>query len=179
MKRPVETVETIAARLQVLDRLKAVLADTLPGSEGPQLLARLLQLPVRPSHALRSLGAYVTRGGQPYGIRLQFAQSPDQQRETLLHELAHACDHLTNQPGQRYRRAHGPGWQAWAVALGIDPQRTGHSPELESLHRQRLKVVAVCQRCGAEIRRIRRLSARRRYLHPECGGRVLPLPTPR
>lgn len=173
-----ETVETLCRRLQLLDRLHAGLAASVPEATRQSLLDRLLPLPVRPSHALRSLGSYVARAGQPLCIRLQFAQSPDQLQETLLHELAHACDHLTNQPGQRYRRAHGPGWQAWAKTLGIDPRRSGHCPELERLHRQRLKVVAICQRCGAEIRRTRRLPARRRYLHPECGGRIVALVNP-
>jgi predicted SprT family Zn-dependent metalloprotease len=172
--RPLDTVEITAARLGILEQFTTALDTRLAGHQYQQLLARILPLPVRPSHALRSLGAYITRNGQPVCIRLQFKQSPAQLRETLLHELAHACDHLLNQPGQRYRRAHGPGWQSWALAMGINPQRTGHSPELDRLHQQRLKLVAVCQRCGAEIRRLRRLPDRRKFIHPGCGGRILP-----
>jgi predicted SprT family Zn-dependent metalloprotease len=174
MPQTMETVKTIATRLNTLEQFKMALAARLSNPQAQQLLARILPLPVRPSHALRSLGAYITRNGQPVCIRLQFRQSRVQLRETLLHELAHACDHLTNQPGQRYRRVHGPDWQSWAMALGINPQRTGHSPELDQLHQQRLKLVAVCQRCGVEILRLRRLPARRKFIHPGCGGRILP-----
>jgi len=172
---PAETVESLGTRLGILDQLQAGLAGLLPERQSRRLLDRLLPLPVRPSYALRSLGSYVTRAGEPCCIRLQFRQSAEQQRETLLHELAHACDHLVNQPGQSYRRAHGPEWKTWAIALGIDPQRTGHCPELERLQRQRLKPVAFCQRCGIEIQRLRRLPAKRIYIHPGCGGRIVPL----
>lgn len=175
MQPAVETVELVATRLGVLERVRSAITRQLSRHHSEQLLGLLLPLQVRPSHALRSLGSYATRAGRPLCIRLQFCQSPDQQRDTLLHELAHACDHLVNQPGQPYRRAHGPGWKAWAESFGIDPRRTGHSPELAQLHRQRLKPVAICQRCGLVVMRLRRLPARRRFLHPDCGGRIIPL----
>lgn len=175
MHRAVETVEIVATRLGVLECVRAAILQCLPQHHSEHLLNLLLPLPVRPSHALRSLGSYATRAGQPVAIRLQFSQAADQQRETLLHELAHACDHLVNQSGQPYRQAHGPGWKTWAEAFGIDPQRTGHSPELAQLHRQRLKPVAICQRCGFVVMRLRRLPARQKFLHPDCGGRILPL----
>ncbi len=139
------------------------------------LLQTIAQLPVRKSSATRSLGAYVSKGGKPLCIRLQFAQEIEQLKDTLLHEIAHACDHLAEQPGQTYRRAHGPTWRAWANALGATAQRRGHSDSVALLHQQRLKVVAVCQNCGAEFKRLRRLNRRRHYTHPACGGRVLPV----
>lgn len=170
------TVADLAKQLGLWETIcRAV--DQYPGTaQASEILARLAPLPIRSSRATRSLGSYVSRDGQPSAIRLQFAQTPELLGETLLHELAHALDHLCNQPGQRYRRAHGPGWRNWAQALGIDPTRTGHCPNLAELHQQRLKVVAVCRRCGTEFRRLRRLPRGRRYLHPGCGGQVTPLP---
>ena len=103
-------------------------------------------------------------------IRLQFAQEDGMLVETFLHELAHCLDHLTNQSGRPYRRAHGTGWRRWAEALQIAPERCGESEALQKLHASRLKVVAVCKRCGFELRRVRRLPRRRRYSHVECGG---------
>lgn len=134
------------------------------------VLTRIYNLPVRKSHAVRRLGSYVARGGEPVEIRLQFALEEPKLVETFLHELAHCLDHLTNQKGKPYRRAHGPGWRRWASALGIVPERCGESEALQQLHAQRLKVVAVCKKCGFELQRIKRLPRKRKYSHTDCGG---------
>ena len=134
------------------------------------LLQQVAELPVRRSHAVRRLGSYVTRGGVPVAIRLQFAQEEEVLIETFLHELAHCLDHLTNQNGKPYRRAHGEGWRRWATALQIAPERCGESEAMQQLHASRLKVVAVCKRCGYKLKRLRRLPHRRRYTHVGCGG---------
>jgi hypothetical protein len=134
------------------------------------LLQKIAHLPVQRSHAVRRLGSYVARGGEPVAIRLQFAQEDALLVETFLHELAHCLDHQTNQSGKTYRRAHGAGWQRWAAALQIAPERCGESEALKQLHASRLKVVAVCKRCGFELKRLRRLPRRRRYSHNGCGG---------
>jgi len=170
------TVAALAEQLGLWPQVCRAVEQQLSAGQAAALLEVLAPLPVRKSGATRSLGSYSSRNGQPSAVRLQFAQSPRMLAETLLHELAHAIDHLTNQPGERYRRAHGPGWQRWARALGIEATRTGHCPQLAELHRQRLKLVAVCRRCGTEFRRTRRLPRGRRYLHPGCGGQVVPLP---
>ena len=136
------------------------------------LLDRISSLPIKKSHAVRRLGSYVARRGEPVEIRLQFALEEHLLIETFLHELAHCLDHLTNQAGQPYRRAHGKGWQEWAVALGIVPSRCGVSAALNEIHEKRLKVVAVCKKCGFELKRLKRLARNRKYIHPECGGRL-------
>lgn len=141
---------------------------------GRELLGRIADVPVLRSHAVRRLGSYVTRGGEPVAIRLQFAQEEERLVETFLHELAHLFDHLTHQPGKLYRRAHGDGWRRWALALQIAPVLCGDSEALRQLHVSRLKVVAVCKRCGYELRRLRRLPRRRRYSHVGCGGTFRP-----
>jgi len=135
------------------------------------ILPRVEAVPIRKSRALRRLGSYVERDGKPREIRLQFAQEEESLVDTFLHELAHCFDHLANQSGKSYRLAHGSGWKAWAEALGIEPVRCGESRQLRSLAESRLKVVAVCERCGFELHRLRRLPRRRRYLHIQCGGR--------
>lgn len=168
------TVETLATELGLWAEITTCLYRTA-GDQAPPLLTRLAALPVRRSRATRSLGSYVSRQGLPVCIRLQFAQEPETLKQTLLHEIAHACDHLSDQYGNRYRRAHGPQWQAWARALGTAAESCGKSEALNQLYQQRLKLVAVCQTCGTEFRRIRRLNRRRKYFHSNCGGRLRPV----
>ncbi len=164
-------VKYLAEQLGLWPQISAAIAR----SGQTRLLQTIASLPVRKSSATRSLGAYVSKAGQPLCIRLQFAQETEQLKDTLLHEIAHACDHLYHQSDKAYRRAHGPNWRAWAQALGATDQRCGHSESVAQLHRKRLKLVAVCQTCGAEFKRIRRLNRRRQYTHPACGGRVIPV----
>lgn len=163
------TVKTLAIELGIwVDVCKKI--DHFVGRKSRRLLEQLAVLPVKRSRATRRLGCYVSQNGLPVCIRLQFAQEPANLVETLLHEIAHVCDHLSNQPARQYRRAHGPGWQAWAIALGTSPRSCGNSEALNQLHQKRLKLVAICQNCGAEFRRVRRLNRRRKYFHTECGG---------
>lgn len=166
------TVKQFALRDQLWLQIVTAVAGFLPEPAAGQLLRQIAELPVRPSRATRSLGGYVSKAGLPVSIRLQFAQEADSLRDTFLHELAHLCDHLCNQPGKAYRRAHGPHWQQWAQRLGIEPKRCGRSAALERLYQQRLKPVAICQSCGTEFQRTRRLSRRRNYFHSHCGGRL-------
>lgn len=174
-----KTVRLLADDLAVWETFVQGVAARLPGARGQRLIERIALLPVRASRAVGLLGTYVHRGGEPIGIRLQPRQEADLLRITLLHELAHACDHLSAEAPHRHRCTHGPGWRNWALAFGIAPQRSGHSPALAELRKNRLKPVAVCERCGCVFHRLRRLSRRRSWLHPECGnGRVVPLPSP-
>ena len=153
-------------------QITAAIGSFVSAAESSRLLQQITDLPVRPSRAVRSLGCYVSRAGEPVCIRLQLAQEPEVLQQTFLHELAHLCDHLYHQPGIRYRRAHGPNWRNWASLLGAQPERCGESAALRQLYRQRLKLVAVCQRCGYEFHRTRRLNQRRKYFHRDCGGRL-------
>ncbi len=168
------TVYDLAIKLDLWPQITSAINTAVPAASA-ELLARIAKVPVKPSWATRTLGAYVSRQGLPVCIRLQFAQEAENLRETFLHELAHLCDHLCHQPGQRYRRAHGPQWQNWAQLLGTQAQRCGKSAALEALYRQRLKLVAVCSDCGTEFRRTRRLNRRRKYFHSNCGGRLRPI----
>jgi len=170
-----QTTAQIATELDIIRRIRNGIESMLPDESAAHLLETVLQLPIRSSHALRSLGSYISRGGKPTCIRLQFRQEPKLLAETLLHEIAHLCDHLTNQNGRPYRQAHGTGWQQWARAFSIPAKRCGQSQALREIHQKRLKLVAVCQRCGTEIRRLRRLNRGTRYIHPECGGRLRPI----
>jgi predicted SprT family Zn-dependent metalloprotease len=165
------TVQTLAEQLQLWEQIASAVTATGYG----QILEQLARLPVKKSRATRSLGAYVSRGGDPVCIRLQFAQEEEQLKDTLLHEIAHACDHLSRRPSGAYRCAHGESWRLWASALGAAPQRCGQSDQLNALYRQRLKLVGVCQNCGTKFRRVRRLNRRRRYTHPNCGGLIIPI----
>ena len=168
------TVEMLARELGLWENIRTKV-EAQAAAKATLLLKQLAGVPVRPSRATRSLGAYVSRAGVPICIRIQFAQEPEIFRQTLLHEIAHVCDHLCRLPGERYRQGHGPGWQLWAQSLGIGTERRGSSETVQRLHQSRLKPVAVCQRCGAELRRVRRLNRRQRYFHVNCGGRLLPL----
>lgn len=141
----------------------------LVADERAAFLRQLEDVSVRRSRATRSLGCYVSVAGAPQCIRLQFRQEPERLVETLLHEVAHLCDHLQNFSGLSYRGAHRSGWQQWAQALGITVKRTGKSEAVDELYRQRLKAVAVCSGCGETIYRLRRLPANKCYHHRRCG----------
>lgn len=171
------TVEELARRIDVWDVFVAGVRGRLEPAAAAALIERLATLPLRRSNAVGLLGSYAHRGGEPLGIRLQPSQEPELLRTTLLHELAHACEHLTAPQPHRHRCSHGPAWRAWALAFGIAPQRSSRSSALNALRQERLKPVAVCQRCGCVFHRLRRLPARRKWVHPECGnGRVVAIP---
>lgn len=169
------TVHSLACQLDLWQQVTETVSRILSGIKAENLLAKIATLPVHRSCATRSLGTYVSRSGEPFCIRLQFALEQGLLKETFLHELAHACDHLSNQPGRSYRRAHGPGWKGWAAALGIEGRTRVESEVLSRLYQEKLKPVAVCRRCGAELQRVRRLSRRHTYIHQTCGGRLEPL----
>lgn len=169
-------VRALAEELQVWQGFVGAVQRRLPGVVADVLITRIGNLPVRDSRAVGLLGSYQHRGSEPLAIRLQSRQERTQLGITLLHELAHACDHLTAVAPYRHRCTHGRGWRSWAQAFAIAPVAASRSPALAALRQARLKPVAVCERCGTVFHRVRRLPARRRWLHPQCGnGRVLPL----
>ena len=163
------TVESLATQLDLWSHICSRV-EALLGMRGNEILENIAGLPVTRSHATGRLGSYVSRGGRPVCIRLQFAQEAENLKQTLLHEIAHACDHLSNQAGKPYRKAHGPRWREWAATLGTTTASNGSSEALKQLHQSRLKLVAVCKKCGAEFQRVRRLNRRRKYFHRDCGG---------
>jgi hypothetical protein len=170
------TVRTIAAELDVWTLVEQAVSGRVDSPKAEALLGALATLPVKTSRATGLLGSYAHRGGQALCIRLQPRQERELMRTTLLHELAHACEHLLAPDPHRHRCSHGPAWRAWALAFGIPPSRSSRSRALEDLRQQRLKPVAVCARCGCVFHRLRRLPQRRQWVHPECGnGRIVPL----
>jgi len=167
------TVKQIADEFSLWQQIETAVNGILKEGSAPALLKKIATIPIHKSRATRRLGAYVSRGGEPICIRLQFAQEPDNLKHTFLHEVAHACDHLSrSKKTSTYRRAHGPSWKNWARALGISTQCCGESDAVRDLHQQRLKLVAVCQKCGAEFHRVRRLNRNGTYIHQQCGGRI-------
>lgn len=168
------TTRQLAEDLDLWQRVENGIATRCCTESGQRLLRQIGAIPVQPSRATTRLGSYVFRGMQAVCIRLQFAQDQEILRLTLLHEIAHACDHL-QATGLRRRLAHGESWQQWAQALGIDPVAGGACHAVSTLHQRRKKLVAVCSKCGAEIYRVRRLNRRYQYVHPACGGRLEPV----
>jgi hypothetical protein len=167
----------VARQLDVWDIFVLGVTTRIGAARATALVDRLQGLPVRASRATGLLGSYAHRGGEPQCIRLQPLQEPGLLRTTLLHELAHACEHLLAPEPRRHRCSHGPAWRVWAQVFAIDLGRSARSPALAELRRQRLKPVAVCARCGCVFHRQRRLPHRRSWVHPECGnGRIVPLP---
>lgn len=169
------TVHSLASQLDLWPQVTETVSQVLTRQKAKQLLVEIAALPVRKSRSARNMGSYVSRQGEPFCIRLHFSLEPAVLKETFLHELAHACDHLSNQKGRAYRKAHGPGWKQWAAALGIEGTVRGKSEVLSQLYKERLKPVAVCRRCGTEFLRVRRLNRNRIYTHQACGGRLEPL----
>ena len=169
------TVKQIAEKYQLWQQIEKAVNGILPGGSASVLLEKIAQIPIQKSWATRRLGAYVSMGREPICIRLQFAQESENLKQTFLHEVAHACDHLSRKSGrQSYRRAHGSSWKAWAKELGIPPRCYGESEAVKKLHQQRLKLVAICQKCGAEFHRVRHLNRNRTYTHNRCGGKIQP-----
>lgn len=167
------TLYHFATRYAVWERIAQAAVSLV--DEADLLLKQIGDIPVLASAATRTLGSYHSRGAQPRCIRIQLAQEPDNLIHTLLHEVAHLCDHLVTFQGRAYRGGHGSGWRRWALALNISPSRHGHSPAVAALHQQRLKIVAVCERCSEPIYRVRRLPRRQRYRHKQCGGLLRPV----
>jgi len=167
------TVKQIADEFSLWEQIETAVNGILGEGAASALLEKIARIPIHKSRATRRLGAYVFLGKEPICIRLQFAQEPDNLKQTFLHEVAHACDHLNQNGGrQSYRRAHGLSWKSWAKELGIPPQCCGASEAVKQLHQKRLKLVAICQKCGTEFRRVRRLNRNRIYIHQNCGGKI-------
>ena len=174
MSVKMHVVITLAQRHGLWSRIcEAVQQQNVTNSA--HILDQVARLTVKNSRATCALGCYVSRQSQPWCIRLQFDQEPEQLQHTLLHEVAHLLDHLVNFSGKSYRGAHRSGWQAWAIALGISTCRTGHSEVVAQQYRKRQKLVAVCSGCGEQIYRLRRLDRNRNYIHTDCGSLLRPI----
>ena len=176
MQDPLMTVEQIATEFNLWQTIENSVAELLPRRAVAGFLAEIALIPIQKSRATRRLGVYVSMGKKPVCIRLQFAQEPDNLRQTFLHEVAHACDHLSRKGRRKeYRQAHGESWKMWARALGVSISTSGKSDAVRQLHQQRLKLIGVCEKCGVEFHRVRRLSRTRNYTHEQCGGKICQL----
>ncbi|MFO7766221.1 MAG: SprT-like domain-containing protein, partial [Pelovirga sp.] len=164
------SVRHLAESLGLWEQISAGVSSRCCGDRATVLLPQIAAIRVLGSRATSRLGSYTFRGKDPVCIRLQLAQEPESLCRTFLHELAHACDHLYRGWRPRRRFGHGEQWRRWAQILGAAPRSAGSSKAVTALHQQRQKLVAVCQGCGAEIRRARRLNQKGRYIHPPCGG---------
>ena len=169
-----KTVGELLLQLEMKQELQRCLVAQLGEGKAVPLAAELDALPLKSSHALTRLGAYVSSGDRALAIRLQFAQEENQLRQTLLHEIAHFLDHRTRGRAGAYRSPHGPSWRGWLEALGGTPG-PGRSKRLAELYRQRLRPVARCEKCGYTLKRLRALDRRKRWSHRPCGGRLIPL----
>jgi predicted SprT family Zn-dependent metalloprotease len=169
-KKKATNVRGLAVKLGLWQQIIAGVESCCAVAKGKHLLDRLAVIPVVPSRASRRLGCYAFRGSEPVCIRLQFMQEPENLRQTFLHEIAHACDHLNQHTGRQRRVGHGTSWRQWAFTLGIESTTTGSSAAVAALYQRRQKLVAICMVCGAEIYRVRRLNCTHRYIHPACGG---------
>lgn len=169
------TVKQLADELNLWQQIETAVESILKERSVADFLEVIAQIPIQGSRATRRLGAYVSKGGKAICIRLQFAQEPDNLKQTFLHEVAHACDHLSRKGGrQPHRQVHGSSWKVWTKELGISSQCCGESEAIRQLHQKRLKLVAICQKCGAEFHRVRCLNKNRTYTHNCCGGKIQP-----
>lgn len=70
--------------------------------------------------------------------------------DTLLHELAHACDFSV-----RGKSDHSDHWKRWAIKLGADPTRTANLNNLgdkyKKVYKKTSKYTLVCPNCNIEI----------------------------
>ena len=166
-------VKQLAEKLYRWQQIETAINNCFSGKRAIDLLKKIANIPIKSSRATHRLGVYVSQGNNPVCIHLQFAQEPENLNQTFLHEVAHACDHLSRKGWRKeYRQAHGESWKVWARALGVSTSTTGESEAVCQLHQQRLKLVGVCQKCGFEIHRVRRLNKKGTYTHSRCGGEI-------
>jgi predicted SprT family Zn-dependent metalloprotease len=120
--------------------------------------AHVAQIPVVRSRNARRAGAYryrqnmVTRGERfDERIELHRNLTPDDVRDTLLHELAHI-----RQTYMRGWSTHGAGWQAIARELGCSDRACGTSLQGSTYLNADARYQYRCSDCGAVIRKVRR-----------------------
>jgi predicted SprT family Zn-dependent metalloprotease len=139
-------------------------------------------LPVKWNGRLtRSLGRFMSSTNRLTGVSTPICidlnpelrrESPAQLTETFLHELAHLI--------AGHAAGHGPIWKTATVLVGMVGAKATCAPsKLNVIGKtgrtapKALKTVAVCDRCGFELKRRQRLPRTRRYRHPRCGGELV------
>lgn len=87
--------------------------------------------------------------------------------DTLVHEYAHL---LAFHRHGRAATNHGPYWRKAMQDLGAKPTvRHRYEVQRNVISRD---LLYVCERCGTQILKARRLDPKRRYHHVRCGGRI-------
>ena len=107
----------------------------------------------------------------PYAIELNKklrSCGPDAVHNTFTHELAHAV--------AGHDAGHGPVWRTAHRQLGGTAART-HNYSAMARTRVEKKVVGICERCGTEVKRRKRLPRGTRFQHNGlgCGGEIRPV----
>ena len=89
-----------------------------------------------------------------------------------LHEVAHLVASFQLVGAGVRETAHGPTWRRWARTLGVSA--TASTTTTYVTEGPGLKTVAVCNSCGFELQKVRRLRLGRTYSHRRCGGAFIP-----
>jgi SprT protein len=102
-----------------------------------------------------------------FEIRLsrQVLQTPEQIRDTVLHEYAHLV--VFEKFGVK-AKPHGTEWRAVMRQLGLAPTVT-HDYPVEK-RKMATRHIYRCEVCGYILRRVRPLKRNRVYSHIGCGG---------
>ena len=128
--------------------------------------SHILALPViRNGRLRRTVAQAVFTGIRREPVRLEMSArllrgSIASRREVIAHEVAH----LT----AGYAADHGPEWRAAARSMGCTGERFATKALIEDIG-SALKTVAICDGCGHELKRARRLNKNRNYRHGSCG----------
>ena len=91
--------------------------------------------------------------------------TPEAVRDTVIHEYAHL---LAFARAGTAGRGHGRAWQQAMIDLGAEP-KVRHSYAVQR-NMRRQQVEYRCLRCGVSFLRARRLPARKKFVHANCGG---------
>jgi len=93
----------------------------------------------------RSTGG-VIQYGPPHMIRISAHMSPEDRRETLLHETAHAICHARHGPEE----GHSPRFWALAQALGVTRKSAPETDRLIAVRSANARYSYRCMGCGSE-----------------------------
>lgn len=105
--------------------------------------------------------------GPPHRITISGHLTPAEQRDTLLHEAAHAWAWRVEGP----RAGHGPLFRRLAAALGVRPGGAPETPALARFRAHRARHVYRCEGCARIFRRFRPFRGARECLACHRAGR--------
>ena len=105
--------------------------------------------------------------GSPHRITISAHLTAAEQRDTLLHEAAHAWAWRLEGPNA----GHGPLFRRLARALGVRPGGAPETPALVAFRARRARHVYRCDGCGRLFRRFRPFRGARECLACHRAGR--------